>query len=52
MERRYVLFIAISLAVILAGQALQAWLYPPPAAEVAAAKRRDEEKQEIGRAHV
>ncbi|MFM8292143.1 MAG: PDZ domain-containing protein, partial [Planctomycetia bacterium] len=39
MERRTISFIAISLAAILAGQALQAWLYPPrpqdtrPAAE-------------------
>ena len=37
MERRYVSFIAISLAAILAGQALQAWLYPPrPKAQKAA----------------
>ena len=36
MERRYISFIAISLAAILAGQALQAWLYPPrPKAEKA-----------------
>jgi YidC/Oxa1 family membrane protein insertase len=36
-ERRYVSFIAISLAAILAGQALQTWLYPPrPKAEKAA----------------
>jgi YidC/Oxa1 family membrane protein insertase len=33
-ERRYISFIAISLAAILAGQALQTWLYPPkPRAE-------------------
>jgi len=39
-ERRYISFIAISLAAILAGQALQAWLYPPrPKAEKAAAQR-------------
>jgi YidC/Oxa1 family membrane protein insertase len=38
-ERRYISFIAISLAAILAGQALQAWLYPPrPKAEKAAAQ--------------
>ena len=40
MERRYISFIAISLAAILAGQALQAWLYPPrPKADKAAAER-------------
>lgn len=39
MERRYISFIAISLAAILAGQALQAWLYPPrPKAEKAVAE--------------
>jgi YidC/Oxa1 family membrane protein insertase len=39
-ERRYVSFIAISLAAILAGQALQAWLYPPrPKVEKAGAER-------------
>jgi YidC/Oxa1 family membrane protein insertase len=39
-ERRYISFIAISLAAILAGQALQAWLYPPrPKAEKAAAQQ-------------
>jgi YidC/Oxa1 family membrane protein insertase len=43
-ERRHLTFIAISLAIILGGQALQAWLFPPPvkppvppAAEAAAA---------------
>ncbi len=42
MERRYVLFIAISLAAILAGQALQAWLYPrPPADQIAAQSGAD-----------
>ena len=30
MERRYVLFFAVSLAIVLAGQALQAWLFPRP----------------------
>ncbi len=40
MERRYISFIAISLAAILAGQALQAWLYPPrPKADKAAVER-------------
>ena len=40
MERRYISFIAISLAAILAGQALQAWLYPPrPKAEKAAVEQ-------------
>jgi YidC/Oxa1 family membrane protein insertase len=29
-ERRHLTFIAISLAIILGGQALQAWLFPPP----------------------
>jgi hypothetical protein len=39
-ERRYISFIAISLAAILAGQALQAWLYPPrPKADKAAVER-------------
>jgi len=39
-ERRYISFIAISLAAILAGQALQAWLYPPrPKAEKAAVEQ-------------
>ena len=42
MERRYAQFIAISLAIVLAGQLLQLWLFPKPqrerqAAEVAAA---------------
>jgi YidC/Oxa1 family membrane protein insertase len=38
-ERRYISFIAISLAAILAGQALQAWLYPPrPKADKAVAE--------------
>ncbi len=41
MERRYVTFFAISLAIILGTQALQAWLFPkpaaPPAEQVAAA---------------
>jgi YidC/Oxa1 family membrane protein insertase len=29
-ERRHLTFIAVALAIILAGQALQAWLFPPP----------------------
>ena len=33
MERRYVSFVAVSLAIILAGQAIQAWLYPKRPAE-------------------
>ena len=43
MERRYISFIAVSLAVILAGQALQAWLYPqrPEAAKPATARGDD-----------
>jgi len=37
-ERRYAQFIAISLAIVLAGQLLQAWLFPkPPRARPAAA---------------
>ncbi len=38
MERRHLSFIAISLAIVLAGQALQAWFFPPvpkPPAEIA-----------------
>jgi YidC/Oxa1 family membrane protein insertase len=43
-ERRYISFIAVSLAAILAGQALQAWLYPPrPEAGKPAAARGGEE---------
>jgi YidC/Oxa1 family membrane protein insertase len=30
LERRHIQFIAISLAIILAGQVLQAWFFPPP----------------------
>ncbi len=30
MERRHLTFIAVALAIIVAGQALQAWLFPPP----------------------
>ena len=30
MERRYAQFIALSLAIVLAGQLLQAWLFPKP----------------------
>ena len=30
MERRYALFIAVSLAIVLAGQVLQIWLFPKP----------------------
>jgi len=29
-ERRHLTFIAVALAIIVAGQALQAWLLPPP----------------------
>ena len=46
MERRYVLFFAVSLAIILSTQALQAWLFPkpaaPPAEQVTAAPAADE----------
>lgn len=41
MERRHLSFIAISLAIVLAGQALQAWLFPPapkPPVEIADAE--------------
>ena len=40
MERRYALFIAISLAIVLAGQLLQVWLFPKPLrrADLAAAR--------------
>ncbi|MFM8708245.1 MAG: hypothetical protein ACKOHK_09220 [Planctomycetia bacterium] len=49
MERRYAQFIAISLAIVLAGQLLQAWLFPkpprdrqaPPNVEAAAAAATD-----------
>ncbi len=42
MERRYISFIAISLAAILAGQAIQAWLYPPrPKADKPAVERAE-----------
>jgi YidC/Oxa1 family membrane protein insertase len=41
-ERRYISFIAISLAAILAGQAIQAWLYPPrPKADKPAVERAE-----------
>ena len=30
MERRYVMFFAIALAIVISSQLLQAWLYPPP----------------------
>ena len=36
MERRHIAFIAVSLAIVLAGQALQTWLLPAPPAEPAA----------------
>ena len=36
MERRYVLFIAASLAIVLASQALQMWLFPKPPVNQAA----------------
>ncbi len=33
MERRHIQFIVVSLAIVLAGQAIQAWLFPRPPAE-------------------
>ncbi len=42
MERRYAQFIAISLAIVLAGQLLQLWLFPKPV--------RDRQAAEIGEA--
>ena len=45
MERRHIQFIVVSLAIVLAGQALQAWLFPPqppePQAEPTAAAVTD-----------
>ena len=47
MERRYVLFFAIALAIVVSGQLLQAWLYPqsvePPNAEAGAVIKREAE---------
>ena len=42
MERRYAQFIAISLAIVLAGQLLQLWLFPKP--------QRDRKAAEVGAA--
>lgn len=45
MERRYVLFFAIALAIVITSQMLQAWLYPqPPAPPAEVAAKRDEER--------
>jgi YidC/Oxa1 family membrane protein insertase len=38
LERRHIAFIAVSLAIVLAGQALQTWLFPVPPAEPAAGR--------------
>jgi len=51
-ERRYALFIAISLAIVLAGQLLQVWLFPKPirrpdAADVRAAAATDEHRDAV-----
>ena len=51
MERRYALFIAISLAIVLAGQLLQLWLFPKPIrraerAEVQAEARPADERRD------
>ncbi len=47
MERRYALFIAFSLAIVLGSQALQVYLFPKPAAEQAAPPLPDAEVADL-----
>jgi YidC/Oxa1 family membrane protein insertase len=44
LERRYVLFFAIALAIVISGQMLQAWLYPPPPPKVGELAAADQAK--------